>query len=249
MSRLFRRGKRKPQIIWGDDYRLRVIGQQLEAEAGANGGLGPVFSDAYSLREIFGNVGAEGGRVFLTEGIWFLHGSMTINTKNLHIYSTSPGRTILRRASTGSTAESMLIFKGEGVTVEGIRFIDNMASARAVIELDGQRSTVRDCVFEDVSNGVKVESADWCAVRDCRFTSVTTNAVEYSGTCEGGMVTGNIVETNGGDIYLGDNVSGTVVTGNSIDAGSRKISYFTGRNISTGSLLNAIGPEKVEERS
>lgn len=249
MSRVLRRGKRKPQIIWGNDYRLRTMGQQAEAEATINGGLEPVFSDRYSLRQIVGNVGTEGGRVFLTEGIWFFDGSMTIGTKNLHIYSTSPGRTIFKRASTGSTAESMLIFEGEGVTIEGVRFIDNMASARAVIELDGQRSTVRDCVFEDVSNGVKVEGADWCAVRDCRFTSVTTNAVEYSGTCEGGMVTGNIVETNGGDIYLGDNVSGTVVTGNSIDAGSRKISYFAGRNISTGSLLNAIGLEKVEERS
>jgi len=249
MSRVLRRGKRKPQILWGNDNRLRVIGQQLEAEARINGGLEPVFSDHYSLRQIIGAVGAEGGRVFLTEGIWFFDGSMTIDTKNLHIYSTSPGRTIFRRPSTGSTSESMLIFSAEGVTIEGIRFIDEMASGRAAIELNGQRSTVRNCVFESVSNGVKVEGADWCAVRDCRFTSVTTNAVEYSGTCEGGVVTGNTIETNGGDIYLGDNVSGTAVTGNAIDAGSRTISYFAGRNISTGSLLNAMGLENVEERS
>ena len=33
MSRVFRRGKRKPQIIWGNDYRLRTMGQQAEADA------------------------------------------------------------------------------------------------------------------------------------------------------------------------------------------------------------------------
>ena len=249
MSRVARRGRRKPQIIWGGDRRLRQVGYQLEAEATASAGLEPVFSDRYSLNHILGIVGKEGGRIFLTEGTWFFNESMTVGTKNIHIYSTSPGRTIFRRASTAPTAEAMLTFTGEGVTVEGVRFVDEKAGARAVVELTGQRSTVRDCVFENVSNGVKVSDANWCAVRDCRFMSVTTNAIEYSGTCEGGMVTGNIIETNGGDIYLGDNVSGTVVTGNSIDAGSRKISYFAGKNISTGSLLNAIGLEKVEERS
>lgn len=249
MSLVIRRGRRRPQVVWSGDHRLRTIGRQLESEAGVDGSIGPVASDLSSLRQIIGMLGAEGGRVFLTEGTWIFDGSLSISTKNLHLYSTSPGRTVFKRPATSASTAHMLSFTGESVIVEGVRFIDNATSGHAAIEFNGQRSIAKNCVFEDVTNGIEVAGANWCAVRDCHFIAVGNYAIEYIGTCEGGMVTGNTIETNGGDIYLGDNVSGTVVTGNSVDAGDRKISYFKDRNISTGSLLNAIGLEKVEERS
>ena len=249
MSLVVRRGRRRPQVVWSDDHRLRTIGRQLESEAGVDGSIGPVASDVASLRQIIGMLGSEGGRIFLTEGTWIFDGSLSVSTKNLHLYSTSPGRTVFKRAATSTATAHMLSFTGESVIVEGIRFIDSVTSGHAAIELNGQRSIVKNCVFEDVTNGVEVAGANWCAVRDCHFIAVGNYAIEYSGTCEGGVVTGNIIETSGGDIYLGDDVSGTVVTGNALDVGDRKISYFTGQNISTGSALNAIGPTKVEERS
>jgi len=64
MSLVVRRGRRRPQVVWSDDHRLRTIGRQLESEAGVDGSIGPVASDVASLRQIIGMLGSEGGRSF-----------------------------------------------------------------------------------------------------------------------------------------------------------------------------------------
>ena len=83
---------------------------------------------------------------------------------------------------------------------------------------------------------------------DSEFQTGVNRAIEYSGTCAGGVITSNTIERTGGNVYLGDDVSSVVVIGNTFDTTATELSYFAGQSIETGSALNTIDPSRVEER-
>ena len=120
-----------------------------------------------------------------------------------------------------------------------------------MISLSGQRCTIKNCVFEDVYGGIKI-TGNWCSIRDCTFITSAGHAIEFSGSASNGIVIGNIIQANGGSIHLGDSVSETAVLSNVFDnvsGGDVKISYFTGKEIVTGSALNVVHADQVQERS
>lgn len=252
---ILRRGNKRPQVVFSDDHRTRTIGRQVESEAGRDGSLGFMVTPNMSIRKAVGSLGKEGGRLFFTEGVWMFDGSIAIDTPNIHFFSTSPGRTVFKRPATSSTTASMLTFSGDGAIVEGIRFIDKVSGASAAITCSGTRGTVKNCVFEDVVKGITV-SGNWCAIRDCDFLVVdqTTNerVVEFTGSASNGLVLGNMFQELGGTVYLGDSVSNTAVLYNVFDnavSGDTRISYFASKEIVTGSALNVVHANQVEERS
>lgn len=245
------RGNRRPQVIWTGDHRLRTIGRQLEIEAGPAGNIGIIITPNTSVPEAISMLDKTGGRLFFTEGIWSFDGSLTIDTPDVHLLSTSPGKTVFRRPVTSATTTPVLTINGEGTIIDGIRIIDKVSGARHTISCDATRTTIKNCVFEDVQKGVSISST-WCVVRDCTFLTSQGYAVEFTGTASNGLVTGNIIQDNGGSVYLGDNVSEVAVLTNVFEntrAGSVKISYFAGKEIVTGSALNVVHADQVEERS
>jgi len=250
---IHKRGIRRPQVIWSVDHKLRTTGRQIEAEAGIYGGLGPVITPLTSIREAVGMLGKRGGRLLFSEGVWVFDGSISIDVPDIHFLSTSPGRTIFKRPSTSSATSSLITLSADGAIIDGIRFIDKVE--QAVITCSGTRGTVKNCVFEDVYKGVTV-SSNWCAIRDCDFLAVdqtgNKRVVEFTGSASNGLVLGNIFQALGGTVYLGDSVSKTAVLSNVFDnvsGGAVKISYFASKEIVTGSALNVVHADQVEERS
>tara|TARA_R110001583_G_scaffold21394_7_gene81267 strand:+ start:12652 stop:13419 length:768 start_codon:yes stop_codon:yes gene_type:complete len=244
------RGNRRPQVVWTADHRLRTIGRQLEIEAGPAGYLGIIVTPKTSVKEAIGMLDKTGGRLFFTEGIWSFDGSLAIDTPDVHLLSTSPGKTVFRRPASSTTTTPLITVNQEGAIFDGIRIIDKSSGARHTISCDATRATIKNCVFEDVQKGVSISST-WCAVRDCTFLTSQGYAVEFTGTASNGMVTGNIIQDSGGSVYLGDNVSEVAVLTNvfeNTDGGSVKISYMKDKEIVTGSALNVVHATQVEER-
>jgi hypothetical protein len=227
-----------------------MIGDQLESEARLDGQIGPIITPRTSLRQALGFLGRGGGRLFFTEGLWSFDGALSLDMPDVHFYSTSPGRTVFKRASTSSSRDSLLTLSKDGAIIDGIRFIDSVADAGAVISCTSTRATIKNCVFEDVQKGVII-TGSWCSVRDCSFLTSQGYAVEFSGSASNGIVAGNIIQDAGGSVYLGDSVSEVSVINNVFEntsGGSVKISYFADKEIVTGSALNVVHADQVQER-
>ena len=247
-----RRDFRRPQVIWTGDHKLKNIGRQLEATQLTNRTIGPIASPTRGINEVIGLLGDDGGRVFLTEGEWIFNQNLSTSMNGIPIVSTSPGRTVFKRPLAKASSAEVMAFTGDDVILDGIRFIDEgNATSTYMISIAGQRCTIKNCVFEDVYGGIKI-TGDWCAIRDCTFITATGRAIEFSGTASNGIVIGNIIQSNGGDVHLGDSVSRTGVLYNVFDnesGGDVRVSYFADREIVTGSALNVVHADQVQERS
>lgn len=250
-NRIQRKDFRRPQIIWTGDHKLKTIGKQLEATQLTNRTIGPIASPTRGINEIVGLLGDRGGRVFLTEGEWIFNQNLSTSRDAIHIVSTSPGRTVFKRPLAKASATETMEFTGDDVILDGIRFIDEgNSTATYMISIAGQRCTIKNCVFEDVYGGIKV-TGDWCAIKDCTFITATGHAIEFSGTASNGIVSGNMIQSGGGGVHLGDSVSKTGVLHNVFDnasGGDIKVSYFAGQEIVTGSALNVVHKDQVQER-
>ena len=250
-SPIIRRDFRRPQVIWTGDHKLKNIGRQLESTQLTNRTIGPIASPLKTLNDIIGLLDTSGGRVFLTEGEWIFHQNLSTDRDSVHLVSTSPGKTVFKRRSSAASATEVMEFTGDDITLDGIRFVDEgNTTATYMISLAGQRCTIKNCVFEDVYGGVKI-TGNWCSIRDCTFITSTGYAVEFSGTARNGIVIGNIIQDNGGSVYLGDDVSEVAVLSNvfqNASGGAVKISYFASKEIVTGSALNVVHADQVQER-
>ena len=247
---VYRRGIRRPQVIWSSDNKLRTTGRQLEAEAGLNGSLGPIITPSTSIRQAIGMLGSDGGRLFFSEGVWIFNGHITTGITNVHFLSTSPGKTVFKRPSTITTSTHMLTFTGANVTVEGIRFIDEDDSARSALRMDGDDSTLRNCVFEDVVVGVFFGDGDRVTVKCNRFQTVRGRAVEFGGTTTGHIISDNTFTPSidgDDDVFLGDSVSESGIFSNNFGS-SGKISYKTGKNNVGDETTNVIQAGDVTVR-
>ena len=234
-------------VFTGGDHRFRTIGRQIENLV--NRQCEVCITPATPLREGIGALSKTGGRLYLTEGLWHFNGSLEIDSKFIQLISLSPGRTVFARESAQAVTDPIIKSTGANNLFEGIRFIDETATvATQALKITGSNTVVRNCVFEDFYSGILVDGCDRVRIVDCEFQTGASRAIEYSGTCVGGMITQNSVERTGGNVYLGDNVSEVVVIGNTFDATSTELSYFAGKSIETGSALNVIDPSRVEER-
>lgn len=242
----------RPQIIYTDDNRLRTIGHQLEASELTNRTIGPIASPSKSLRDIIGLFDNSGGRIFLTEGEWIFNDVISTARNSVHIISTSPGKTVFKRPSAKASSSPMMSFTGDDIILEGIRFIDEgNTTSTNVLSFSGQRCQVKDCVFEDAYGGVTV-SGSWCSIKDNTFTTLQGYAVELTGSASNCIVSGNLIQDDGGSVYLGDSVSEVAVVSNvfqNTSGGAVKISYFANKEIVTGSALNVVHADQVQERS
>jgi len=234
-------------VFSGGDSRFRTIGRQIENLVTRQCEI--CITPATSIREGIGALGKNGGRLYLTEGLWHFNGSFEIDSKFVQVISLSPGRTVFKRESARATTDPIIKSTGASNTFEGIRFIDETNTvATHAMKITGSNTVVRNCVFEDTYNGIIVDGCDRVRIMDCEFQTGANRAIEYSGTCVGGMITQNTIERAGGNVYLGDNVSEVTVIANTFNTASTQLSYFAGRSIETGSALNVIDPSRVEER-
>ena len=248
---VYRRGNKKPQVIWSADHKLRTMGRQIESSAGIDSGLGPIVTPMMSIREAVGMLGGVGGRLFFTEGVWVFDEAITIDIPDIHFLSTSPGKTIFKRPSTSTSTASIITLSGDGAILDGIRFIDKVSGASAVVSCTSTRPAIKNCVFEDVQKGINV-SGTWASIRDCSFLTSQGYAIEFSGTASNGIITGNLIQDTGGSVYLGDNVSKVSVINNvfqNTGGGSVMVSYAVDQGILTGSALNVVHSDQVQERS
>ena len=235
-------------VFTGGDSRFRTIGRQIENLARRECEI--CITPETPIREGLGALSKTGGRLYLTEGFWHFNKSIEIDSKFIQVISLSPGRTVFKREGDRATAEPIIKSTGESNVFEGIRFIDETGTvATQALKITGSNTVVRNCVFEDFYNGVLVDNCDRVRIMDCEFQTGANRAIEYSGTCVGGMITQNTIERAGGNVYLGDNVSEVTIIANTFDTTNTQLSYFAGRSIETGSALNVIDPSRVEERS
>ena len=234
-------------VFSGGDHRFRTIGRQIENLASRQCEI--CITPATPLREAVGALSKTGGRLYLTEGLWNFNRTLEIDSKFIQITSLSPGRTVFRRESDLATTDPIISSTGVNNIFEGIRFIDETGTvATHALKITGDNSIVRNCVFEDFYNGILVSSANRVRIMDCEFHTGVSRAIEYSGTCVGGMITANSIERTGGNVYLGDDVSQMAVIGNTFDTVAVELSFFADQSIGTGSALNVIDPSRVEER-
>jgi len=197
-------------------------------------------------------LGSDGGRLFFSEGVWIFDGSISASNPNIHFLSTSPGKTVFKRPSTSTTTTSLLTFTGDGVTIEGIRFIDEVKNALAVLRFEGDAATVKGCVFEDVKAGVYVTDANDSLIKCNRFQTVKDRAVEIdsSANVDGHLVNDNIFtpSTDGdNDVYFGDDVSESGIFSNNF-APNGKISYKAGQDIVGDETTNVIQAADITVR-
>jgi len=234
-------------VFSGGDHRFRTIGRQIESLASRQCEI--CITPDTPIRDGVAALGKTGGRLYLTEGLWNFNRTLEIDSKFIQIHSLSPGRTVFRRESAQATTDPIISSTGVNNVFEGIRFIDQTGTvATQALKITGDNSIVRNCVFEDFYNGVLISGANRVRVMDCEFHTGVNRAIEYSGTCVGGMITANAIERTGGNVYLGDDVSQMAVIGNTFDTVSVELSYFAGQSIETGSALNVIDSSRVEER-
>lgn len=235
------------KVFSGGDHRLRTIGRQIEGLVNRQCDI--CISQDTPLREAIGALGPNGGRLYLREGLWNFNTSLEIDSKFIQLISLSPGRTVFKREGGQATTDPIIKSTGESNVFEGIRFIDETGTvATQALTITGNNSAVRNCVFEDFYNGVLVNGANNVKIVDSEFQTGTNRAIEYSGTCAGGIITSNTIERTGGNVYLGDDVSSVVVIGNTFDTTATELSYFADQSIQTGSALNSIDPSRVQER-
>jgi|TARA_R110000824_G_scaffold5326_1_gene24741 hypothetical protein len=247
MFSLRRSGDNFPVSMFTKDHRFRTVGRQIEWLAKRHCDI--CISPETPIREAVGSVGKNGGRIYFTEGLWNFNESFTIDSGFVQLISMSPGQTIFRRSASMATSDPIIQSTGDGSVFEGIRFIDETdAVSTSVLKITGNNTVVRNCAFEDYYNAILVDGANYVKVLDCEFTAGVNRAIEYSGTCRGGIVTSNVIERGGGNLYFGDNVSEVSVIANTFDATNTQLSYFAGQSVETGSALNVIDPSRVEER-
>ena len=200
------------QVQFPGDSRLRTMGRQLESAVIEVGRHGPVVSDTRTLRDAIGHLGRTGGRIVIGEGIYRFNSQLLIGRTNVHIMSTSPGKTVFKRTATEST--SMIKFTGAECIFEGIRFIDENSTGYC-IESTGDRTIVRNCFFENVYGGIKIDGADFCTVEGNHFVDADSHNVEFANTCVGAVIANNrFEEAREYNIKLSSGVSESVMIGN-----------------------------------
>ncbi len=236
-----------PVAMFTRDHRLRTIGRQIEGLAKRHCEI--CIKPETSFKQAVSTIGRNGGRIYFTEGLWNFNSSITIDSSFVQLISLAPGRTVFRRSAAMATTDPIIVSSGDGATFEGIRFVDETDTVNTTaLKITGHNSVVRNCAFEDYYNGVLVDSANYVKVVDCEFTSGQNRAIEYSGTCRGGMITTNIIERAAGNLYFGDDVSDLTVIANTMDSANTELSYFAGNSVQTGAALNVIDPSRVSER-
>lgn len=248
VTRVFRRGQKRPQVVWTDDHRLRTIGRQAEAQTGLLGGLGPVITPATTLRDALGMFGSSGGALFFTDGVWHVTSSVLCSINKIAIIGSSKN-TVFKRSSSASGSDAMLEFQGDDVVIDSITFVDELAGSPGAVHCTGERSIIQRCVFSSVQAGVVMGAQD-CIVRDCFFEEVKDTAVEYNQTVSGGLVTGNrfVPSTDADpDVLFGDNVSKSGIFTNNFSSGG-KISYKTGQDIVGDQTTNVIDAADITVR-
>ena len=195
-----------------NDSRFRSVMRQLEDEVQRGYNLGPVITPDISIRDAISSLPHNGGRIVLSEGEWTFNTNLSVTRPNVHILSMSPQKTILRRTKT--TSDNMLTLSGAECIIEGIRFIDENSSGFC-IESTGDRTVVKNCFFQDVYGGIKMDGADFCTVEGNHFVDVESHNVEFANTCVGAVIVNNRFEVaKEYNIKLSSGVSESVMIGN-----------------------------------
>ena len=214
--------------------------------------LGPIFSPDTSIRKAIDSLGDEGGRIFLSEGVWdFGNANLFIKKPNVHLISTSPGNTIFRR--TISSALAALVANDDYIRIEGIQFVDEDATNTAPMVgiRDGAGCVITNCVFKDVGDGVSLSNADWFEVSNCDFISYR-KGITSLGNCEQGMIVNNRFRGSSGqpeiDLHASDQRIGIV--GNVLDWSNGSIEYTNNDMASAANLaiLNIVDVGNITER-
>ena len=108
----------------------------------------------------------------------------------------------------------MIKFTGAECIFEGIRFIDENSTGYC-IESTGDRTIVRNCFFENVYGGIKIDGADFCTVEGNHFVDADSHNVEFANTCVGAVIANNrFEEAREYNIKLSSGVSESVMIGN-----------------------------------
>ena len=210
------------QVQFPGDHRLSTIGRQLESAVIETGHHGPVVANTRTLRDAIGLLGRTGGRIIVGEGIYRFNAQLLIGRPNVHIMSTSPGKTVFKRTATEATA--MIKFTGAECIFEGIRFIDENSTGYC-LETTGDRTIVRNCFFEDVNGGIKVDGADFCTVEGNHFVDAGGTNIEFANTCVGALISNNRFETGlEFNILLSTGTTESTMVGNVLDWASGEIS-------------------------
>lgn len=223
MSRSRKNVAELPLTVYPEDERLRNIGIQIQETRRLIYDGGRVFTPDTSLKRIIGSLPSSGGVAFLSEGTWFINDGISTSRSNITLAAVVPGRTIIKRTSSTSTAD-MIELTGTDCRLVGLRFNDSQARASAVV-LKGNRGAVVDCIADDCYNFVTISGANWCEVRGNHVISARNRGVDATGTCAHLMLDSNRFEsTTAEDIYLGDSVSSTAIIGNILDYSTGNIS-------------------------
>jgi len=210
------------QIQYTDDHRLRTIGRQLESAVIEIGRHGPIVSGTRTLRDAIGHLGKTGGRILVGEGIYAFNSQLSMARTNIHILSTSPGKTVFKRTATGS--DPMISFTGAECILEGVRFIDENSTGYC-IESTGDRTVVRNCFFENVYGGIKIDGADFCTIEGNHFVDADGHNVEFANTCVGALISNNrFEEAREFNILLSTGTTKSTMIGNVLDWAGGEIS-------------------------
>jgi len=235
-----------------NDSRFRSVMRQLEDEVQRGYNLGPIITPDISIRDAISSLPHNGGRIVLSEGEWTFNTNLSVTRPNVHILSMSPQKTILRRTKT--TSDNMLTLSGAECIIEGIRFIDENSSGFC-IESTGDRTVVKNCFFQDVYGGIKMDGADFCTVEGNHFVDADGHNVEFANTCVGALISNNRFEEASGsskfNILLSTGTTKSTMVGNVLDWAGGEISSpyrATGMQLlATIPLANVVDTSNITE--
>jgi hypothetical protein len=242
------------QVQFPGDHRLRTIGRQLESAVIEIGRHGPIVSGTRTLRDAIGHLGRTGGRILVGEGIWSFNKQIVISRPNVHIISTSPGKSVFinKIDDPVSANQVMLVAEGDEFIIEGVRFI-NETNTQHQVKITGDHSTIRNCVFEKFGAGCTVVGGDYAKLEGNRFIDGTSGYNMALFSSSHNIISNNIfADTTGAtQLYLSNTVDKTVIVGNVFDWTAGVIgSPYRGTGMQTDAtlaLMNVVQTGNITE--
>lgn len=236
------------------DPQLRSISEGLLRVARRVEDRGVVAVPGMSMGEILSTCGTVDGAGTLTvtfsEGTFSFRDGADIDRKNV-VFRGQGHSTVLERSVGSSHAQEQLWrFRGEGVVVEGFRVVDSAGSGAAVL-LEGNRSVVRNCVFEDCHQAVAVSGASGVRLVDNHVIGVRNSnyALFVTGASHDGVIAGNVIEQTGllADIFLDSGCLRWVVGNNQTFGGAVKFTDVDGHSVSgnAGGSVSIVADENT----
>jgi nitrous oxidase accessory protein NosD len=198
------------------DPELRRIAAKLDI----------VVDQTQSLQRVINSMRSIGGRIYLLDGVYELHDTLTIATAGIHLVGASNGATVIERTASGSTP--LISVTQRYVSIENIRLKDTVATGPA-IQITSSHCHVRQCHFENCWRSIYANGGGNAMIIGNRIlrNRDTDYSIYLVGTDDAIIANNNIVTPNPTDeIYL-DNASERVsIMGNVVGA-TGSISYLT----------------------